>query len=167
MSMAQPVIFLDVDGVLHPGTYEAHRCQDLFRSQCLTELRRIIDATNAILVLSSSWRESPGACRRLKKVLEEHGMSLFGSTEVSGCPGLRGRGLEINRWLRSHAQHVQIPYWLALDDLDLAKEGGLVPREHLVRTNTQFGLRPDDADAAIARLSVQVCSCEVCQAYAE
>ena len=40
---------------------------------------------------------------------------------------------------------------------------GLVPREHLVRTNTQFGLRPDDADAAIARLSVQVCSCEVCQ----
>ena len=37
-------------------------------------------------------------------------------------------GLEINRWLRSHAQHVQIPYWLALDDLDLAKEGGYLDK---------------------------------------
>lgn len=89
--MARPVIFLDVDGVLHPGTYEAHKCQDLLRPQCLKELRRLVDATDAILVLTSSWRESSGATARLTSALQQNGMSLFGATDVSGWPGLRGR----------------------------------------------------------------------------
>ena len=39
--MARPVIFLDVDGVLHPGTYEAHKCQEmrLEHSEVILELR--------------------------------------------------------------------------------------------------------------------------------
>jgi predicted mannosyl-3-phosphoglycerate phosphatase (HAD superfamily) len=38
--MARPVIFLDVDGVLHPGTYEAHKCQEmrLEHSEVILEL---------------------------------------------------------------------------------------------------------------------------------
>ena len=33
-------------------------------------------------------------------------------------------GVEITRWLQRHGNLVQIPHWLALDDLDLAKDGG-------------------------------------------
>lgn len=38
--------------------------------------------------------------------------------------GSPGRGVEISRWLERHAKLVQMPRWLALDDLDLAKDGG-------------------------------------------
>lgn len=37
---------------------------------------------------------------------------------------LASGGVEIARWLERHAKLVQMPRWLALDDLDLAKDGG-------------------------------------------
>ena len=49
--------------------------------------------SEAILVLSSSWRESSSALTRLNNALKQNGMSLSGSTDVSGWPGLRGRGV--------------------------------------------------------------------------
>lgn len=33
-------------------------------------------------------------------------------------------GVEITRWLQKNESLVQMPRWLALDDLDLAKDGG-------------------------------------------
>ena len=48
----------------------------------------------ALLVLTSSWRESSSATARLSSALQQHGMSLFGATDVSGWPGLRGRGTD-------------------------------------------------------------------------
>ena len=39
-------------------------------------------------------------------------------------------GVEITRWLQRHGNLVQIPHWLALDDLDLAKEGGGATKRH-------------------------------------
>ena len=44
-------------------------------------------------MLSSSWRESSSALTRLNNALKQNGMSLSGSTDVSGWPGLRGRGV--------------------------------------------------------------------------
>ena len=51
-----------------------------------------LKSAQAILVLTSSWRESSGATARLTSALQQNGMSLFGATDVSGWPGLRGRG---------------------------------------------------------------------------
>ena len=47
------VIFLDIDGVLKQEDYDAE-----FQDACFARLKRIVDATGAIIILSSSWRIS-------------------------------------------------------------------------------------------------------------
>ena len=43
------VIFLDIDGVLKDDHYDAE-----FQDECFERLKRIVDATGAIIILSSS-----------------------------------------------------------------------------------------------------------------
>ena len=50
------IVFLDVDGVLH--SIFARTESQLFRSDCLKRLKKIIEQTGAKIVLSSSWRKS-------------------------------------------------------------------------------------------------------------
>ena len=45
------VIFLDIDGVLKEEDYDAE-----FKDECFARLRKIVDATSAEIILSSSWR---------------------------------------------------------------------------------------------------------------
>lgn len=75
-----PVVFLDVDGVLHPlivhmrdGKLNADHC---FKRSCMLLLKRIVEESGAELVLSSSWRQFDGAREKLSKALSEHGMSF-------------------------------------------------------------------------------------------
>ena len=45
------VLFLDIDGVLKEESYKA-----AFQDECFARLKRIIDATDAQIILTSSWR---------------------------------------------------------------------------------------------------------------
>ena len=47
------VIFLDIDGVLKEEDYDAE-----FKDECFARLKKIIAATDAQIILSSSWRIS-------------------------------------------------------------------------------------------------------------
>lgn len=61
------VIFLDVDGVLNNGTWAIEMFDkgirvyhdDLLYEPSLEQLRRIVDTTGAVIVVSSSWRQIP------------------------------------------------------------------------------------------------------------
>ena len=57
-SAVMKVIFLDVDGVLHP--YHSRPNQQ-FRAHCMRRLKAIIDTTGAKIVLSTSWRRTARA----------------------------------------------------------------------------------------------------------
>lgn len=46
------VIFLDLDGVLHPVDAVEH---EFFSESCVFALRRLLDSCNAQVVLSSTW----------------------------------------------------------------------------------------------------------------
>lgn len=80
MEAPRPVVFLDVDGVLHPLVVgfrdgrlaEAH----LFAQGCMLLLKRIVDATGAELVLSSSWRQFEAPRERLAAALAAHGLGF-------------------------------------------------------------------------------------------
>ena len=78
--MGSPVIFLDVDGVLHPLVVEFRdgklSDEHLFRPDCMRNLKRIVDETGAELVLSSSWRQFEGPKEKLAKALSEHELSF-------------------------------------------------------------------------------------------
>jgi hypothetical protein len=71
----RPIIFLDVDGVLHPFTPDI-RETDLFNSACISILKKIVDESNSEIVLSSSWRNFDSMRLRLSSVLARHGLSF-------------------------------------------------------------------------------------------
>ena len=115
--MAAPlVVFLDVDGVL-----ASKRCITLEYSEgdatlvedasdkcfplevrCIDELKRVVDATKARIVVSSTWRQHAHMREFLLAALETRGIAreaVIGDTPVVPA-GTRGD--EIARWLHDH-----------------------------------------------------------------
>jgi hypothetical protein len=71
--MSRPILFLDVDGVLHSlhvdfkdGKLSDQHC---FHTSCMLQLARIVRETNAEIVLSSSWRQFDGPKEKLSNAL--------------------------------------------------------------------------------------------------
>lgn len=90
------IIFLDVDGVLNNGSWAMEMYDKGIRvyrdgilyEPALERLKRIVDATNAHIVVSSSWRQIPTAYGHLKDWLEKYGMTIWDKTPyVGGCRG--------------------------------------------------------------------------------
>jgi len=151
-ALDRPVIFLDVDGVLHSLYGE-----DLFRETCMTLLASIVHATGALLVLSSTWRKEAAKVGLLNEALRRRSLpSITECTKVLDEP----RAAEICEWLD---RHPEVSRWIAIDDMDLL--GALVRpkqiaqasrlRGHLVRTRCEDGLTQPEADLAIRLLSRQ------------
>lgn len=114
-------IFLDVDGVLNNKRHykKLHKkyggrfcCENMpFNPRSLRNLKRIVDATDGKIVLSSSWRLSDKCMTVLEARLIEYGIKIFSKTErLDG-----NRGNEITSWLSQHAQQRQL---LKLDGID-------------------------------------------------
>ena len=76
------VIFLDVDGVLNNGVWAVEMfrqgirvySEDRLYEPSLEQLKRIIDNTGAVIVVSSVWRQIPTAYLHLKEWLERYGI---------------------------------------------------------------------------------------------
>eukprot|EP00036_Acanthoecidae_sp_10tr_P016641 CAMPEP_0206297888 /NCGR_PEP_ID=MMETSP0106_2-20121207/6406_1 /ASSEMBLY_ACC=CAM_ASM_000206 /TAXON_ID=81532 /ORGANISM="Acanthoeca-like sp., Strain 10tr" /LENGTH=187 /DNA_ID=CAMNT_0053728571 /DNA_START=123 /DNA_END=686 /DNA_ORIENTATION=- len=178
---ARRVVFLDVDGVLHPLNAKGHPANASldalvaradaeathsddevwefpvvageFGVPQMTQLARAVAASGAAIVLSSTWRE--GTASRLAVVRQ---LTAYGIPEPMGCTPRVGNGstrqrpAEIRAWLDSHPEVVQ---WVAVDDADLG--GDDVPHalepERVVRCDPGRGLTPADADGIIAGLA--------------
>jgi hypothetical protein len=172
------VIFLDVDGVLNSERYalklEAkHRqlghtepaspkrettcdCFKLYHQidrEAVTRLNRLVAATDAKIVVSSTWRklfDPPD----LRWILEEHGFvgEIVGETPdghdepemvtVYGHLERMYRGYEIDFWLRKHPE---VDRFVILDDgSDMAMHGS-----RLVQTDYDDGLCDEHVELAI------------------
>lgn len=84
------VLFLDIDGVLKEESYKA-----AFQDECFARLKRIIDATDAQIILTSSWRvnywkfvedgfqtENEDVLR-LHEYFEKYGLKVSGRTDLT------------------------------------------------------------------------------------
>lgn len=140
-------VFLDVDGVLcnrnsfRLGSASSAKADPA----CVAALNRITDTTDAMIVISSTWKlYGLGKCMRH---LKEFGVS----GEVKGMtPNLQiqesHREAEIKAWLQEYKDlGYQVERFVILDD------GSDFPtlRDHLVRTDFEIGLTESDADKAI------------------
>ena len=153
--MPPPIVFLDVDGVLHSAVGD----NGLFFPQCMSALRTIIEATGAVIVLSSAWQAHEQGRADLVSVLTRWGLPIPVAMTVNGSvpgTGEERRAREISSWVRAHGQICR--RWVALDDLPLETVATppafvpLVAPSNFVRTNDQSGLTPADAHRAIALL---------------
>uniref|UniRef100_A0A7S1WML9 FCP1 homology domain-containing protein n=1 Tax=Alexandrium catenella TaxID=2925 RepID=A0A7S1WML9_ALECA len=142
------IIFLDVDGVLHAT---GAPFSSLFGHLHMRELRRIVEASQARIVLSTAWRLSQTFAGRVINELAEAGLPPPISATPSLCPWHSdGRALEIRAWLLAHTGLVEDDRWVAIDDIPLAP---VLPIEHVVTTNGKLGLTPELANSAIAKLN--------------
>ena len=128
------VVFLDVDGVLNTEDslgesendsdfiFDSHGVSPLER-RCLTNLIKIILATDAKIVVTSTWRMFPDMMQFLTRTIDQFYMNavsqlkskqtktktnnsvIIGSTIDAGAPPFGGgRGQEVRKWLESHPE---------------------------------------------------------------
>ena len=149
-------IFLDFDGVNNTQN-------DKFDKNAMANLRRLLEKTDAKVVISSTWRlqgmeyiqqlwqeyQLPGEVIDLTPSCNSTNFSnVDGQEEWQGLHGCKG--LEIAEWLRLNAKE---PYhYVILDD----EEDILFnQREHLVKVDGSKGLDKADVRAAIQILNTK------------
>lgn len=156
--VASPVIFLNVDGVLHPRD-----SVDVLLDDQINLLKKIVDASGARIVLSSQWKSDTPSLQRLSHVFTENGLKMIGhtddmtenigsTTEDGGeiTPEINA-AMEISSWCAEHENLMDPDKWIALDcmDVDLEDEDGV---QHLVKVSESSGLSEEVADKAISIL---------------
>lgn len=158
--MIPPTLFLDIDGVLnHKGIYERNKPrvgktspEDWLDPVCIGYLDAICYRTDAVIVVSSSWRRYLEPHHRLAHVLWLGGLEapVVGTTPILDPPEAMTpttRWREITAYL---AEHPEVTRWAILDDLDW--EG--FPPDRFVRTSIETGLVPEQVDRVVAILMV-------------
>ena len=153
------VVFLDVDGVLNCDTTK-DKVTDYSGTQYMgvedrlvENLAKIIKATNAEIVLTSTWKtcwdvqmpngEMEPMAKYLVLKLKKQGLHIADRT-LDRENGDRGYG--IKRWLK---RFPEVERWIVLDDqvfLDYETEG-ILP--HLIKTNFSCGLTDENVKEAI------------------
>jgi hypothetical protein len=156
--MKQKIVFLDVDGVLHPFHGEASgRYVDLFETTCMSCLKRLIVETGAYIVVSSSWRNFASTRETLLRFLLNYGLGfdrwIRPDTNVSTRSGSPNKMENILAYVQAHCPDE----WVVLDDEDLLylsgeSDGSIMIelfKSRFVRTDCKTGLTESDVERAI------------------
>ena|SRR3990167_1924802 len=142
-------IFLDFDGVLngddHPVFVEGWPYAHL-DIPLVERLNRIIAATNAKVVVSSSWRVRFNL-DELREILISRGFVGEVIDVTPRVPQRRfsemiSRGEEVQAWLH---QHPDVESYVIIDDINEFK--GM--KKHFVETNHRTGITDKDVERAI------------------
>lgn len=156
------IIFLDIDGVLNSWSTGYK-----ITTEKLQLLNDLIEQTGAKIVISSSWRiGSKDVKEFLEKNFKKSKFRLDSFKDVTNQECISNifynstidltdtfgplRGDEIKRWLDNHADEVE-SYVILDDDSDMLDE----QLEHLVQTDTYFGLTDREVHLATLILTKQ------------
>lgn len=149
MTTKKKIIVLDIDGVLVFNTPRCHKVDahgSLFASSCVENLKKILDATNADIVISSTWRLS--GIDRMLDCWKSRNMpgKIIGIT-----PDIRkkSRGHEIKQWINNNGSEKEISFCILDDDDDMLPE----QLNNFVCIDSSTGLTEIDADKAIRILN--------------
>lgn len=163
------LIFLDIDGVLNCQDFLANRAwrrdadgkrNNEICPDCVAQLNRILEATDAHIVISSTWRKFYGTWEIISAINKAGGKidprKVVGTTPVldgrmksglySSCP----RGLEIQDWLDKTILNPS--RFIILDDDDDMEH----LKNHLIQAHPIRGLTEDVANAAITKLNRKI-----------
>lgn len=147
------VVFLDFDGVLNSEKYVC-ACGHygvILDPTRMALLKRIVDATGAKIVLSTSWREhwnkdvekADAVEKKINAIFSSYGLTILDKTDVYSR-----REAEIEAWLMMHPETVS---FVVLDDRLLDSP---VLRGHFVKTTNYFnGLDEKNVEDAIKILN--------------
>ena len=149
------IIFLDFDGVLNTEhyqgllQYQGKPWQDeygaFFDPKAVKQLKRIIDATDADIVVESSWKYL--GLDAMKELWEVRNLP---GTIIDITPSLLGKnkGVEIASWLSKYAK--QDIRYVIIDDEYVILDSQL---PHFILTNPCEGITEEQANRAISMLN--------------
>lgn len=152
--MAEPpkkikVIFLDCDGVVSPLGGHA----GIFEKTRMALLKKLLQNTGAVIVLSSSWRTSDWGRAEVNKNLVLNAMPHFIGCTPDHQWGMRTN--EIMTWIRDHQAEWHVENFVALDDINLPSVAGQhtdLFLKHAIVTNGVHGLTEQDITDATRML---------------
>ena len=158
------IIFLDIDGVLSPRWWNSDKQSDnygcLFDAKAVANLAKIVEETDAEIVISSSWkdmglvelqnmwrdRDLPG---KIVDITPDY-MSdeLLLKEDSADMDYLYERGSEIQGWLLLHGDDVS--RYVIIDDMD-----DILPEQqsHFVQTDPEVGITNDDVKKVVHLLN--------------
>jgi len=94
------IIFLDIDGVLNTNKTRKMFGGDFIDDILVALVAKIVNETQAKVVLSSTWRLEDKDKRLVKKALANHGLDIHDCTPRIDTPGAwTERRIEIQAWL--------------------------------------------------------------------
>lgn len=135
------VIFLDIDGVLNSARYDCEReyGDGNIDPSRLPLVKSIVDATGAVIVLSTTWRRHWDISPDKRDSIGEELDAVFASAGLSVAdktPWFEkfDRAAEIREWLKQHDGEVES--FVILDDVFT---GWAELGDRLVRTNFRIG----------------------------
>ena len=171
------IIFLDIDGVLNGiETEDGKRIPNFkgglddrafgFSPDLVANLRKVLDATDARIVVSSSWRhfkeyymdelrgvKPPRDWRELLAGMMGRGPDLFiGSTPPLSMYEYIVRGMEIKQWMKDNESKFGVPdedYRFCIIDDEVTSILKVFDARNVVHTNGHVGLTSSDADKVI------------------
>lgn len=147
------VIFLDIDGVLNRHSYGTHI---VLVDELVENLKKIMEATDAKIVLSTFWRGHPDY---IKYILNNYDINPSNIIDVT--PGKDKSSLgtiyksevrshQISDWVKSNKS--KIYSYVILDDRDYAALGK-IQLNRFVKTHSNLGLTQEDVNEAISILN--------------
>lgn len=172
------IIFLDIDGVLNVHMRTGHdKYGSAFHPQFINNLKRVIDETNAKIVITSSWRHSrlefiqamwkdrklPGDVIDVSPgmYLQKGGCLQFYNNKLSQfpTPKIHGysipRGCEIQYWLDNESPEIIDNYVIIDDDNDMLysqRDNYVCTFKNMTHTDYEdlgYGLTKECAEQAI------------------
>lgn len=138
------ILFLGVDGVLNSNETKELIPDTNFTgidNKYVKRLKKIVDATDAQIVLCSTWRlekshgwdhDLTGSRKYLQKKLDKCGLRYVSQTPDLSKNGIM-RGHEIQKWLDNN-NDITIDSWIVLDDECFSDYEECKIMEHLIRT---------------------------------
>lgn len=138
------IIFLDIDGVVNSHDWwhrrgkldEGHSYDDFqkheFDPAAVARLKKLIEETDAEVVLSSVWRLG----EKNQEAVRKYAVDFIG---VTGQCTSRIRGAEIHMWIQDNIPHTerdQLRYAIIDDDSDML----LWQKDNFFQTKTEMGL---------------------------
>lgn len=136
------VVFLDVDGVLNTIDGICNFGMNYIDDERVQLVAKIINATDAKIVLSSTWRIDPENRKLVEIALSKYGLTIFDATLISEKYDLRKN--EIQQWLDQNPTDK----FAIIDDWSEAGIG-----QNLFQTNNYNGLTHEIAEKVIEHFS--------------
>lgn len=155
------IIFLDIDGVLNSEMYKASRTEDssdnyidLSRVKLLADL---VNATDAKIVLSSTWRvdwnKNPNLCgnngKYINRCLAQFDLSIMDKTPFISFFSARQK--EIQSWISHHYNEVES--FVILDDMNYG--WGELSDKVVITNPNGYGLEEVHIEKAVELLKSQ------------